>query len=125
MKRDAVKETGKVLRKIDPLTVEVEVKESSACAKCGICHFSKTGTLILDAKNEIGASVGDTVEVEVPEGSVVFSSLLIFIFPIIAFFIGYLIKGIVPGAVCLAVYLIFLYFYDKKAKTIPKITRIV
>jgi len=125
MKRDTVKETGKVSRKIDPLTVEVEVKESSACAKCGICHFSKTGTLILDAKNEIGASVGDTVEVEVPEGSVVFSSLLIFIFPIIAFFIGYLIKGIVPGAVCLAVYLIFLYFYDKKAKTIPKITRIV
>ena len=120
-----MKETGKVSRKIDPLTVEVEVKESSACAKCGICHFSKTGTLILDAKNEIGASVGDTVEVEVPEGSVVFSSLLIFIFPIIAFFIGYLIKGIVPGAVCLAVYLIFLYFYDKKAKTIPKITRIV
>lgn len=79
----------------------------------------------MEAKNDIGASVGDVVEVEIPEGRVILSSLLIFIFPIFAFFLGYLIKGPISGAIFLIVYLIFLYLYDKRTKTIPGIARIL
>ncbi|MFH1710417.1 MAG: SoxR reducing system RseC family protein [bacterium] len=120
-----MKESGKVLRKIDLRLAEVEIRSTSACAKCGICHFNQAGTLSMEAENDIGASVGNIVEINIPEGQVILSSFLIFIFPILVFFTGYIIKGIMLGAVCLILYLIFLYFYDKKTKTIPKITRIV
>ncbi len=120
-----MRETGKVLRKIDPHLAEVEIRSSSACAKCGLCHFDRSGIISMDAKNDIGASVGDDVEIEIPEGRVILSSLMIFILPIIAFFGGYLLKGLVSGVICLALYLIFLYFYDKRTKTIPRIARIL
>jgi len=120
-----VKESGKVTRIIGPGIAEVEIKASSACAKCGICHFDQGGTLSIEANNDIGASADDAVEIDIPEGSVVLSSFLIFIFPLVAFFVGFIFKGIAAGAVCLALYLIFLYFYDKNTKTIPKITRVV
>jgi len=120
-----VKESGKVTGIISPGLAEVEIKASSACAKCGICHFDRAGTLSIKANNDIGACAGDAVEMDIPEGSVVLSSFLIFIFPLIAFFAGFIFKGIAAGAVCLALYLIFLYFYDKNTKTVPKITRVV
>lgn len=120
-----MRETGKVLRKIDPHLAEVEIRSTSACAKCGVCHFNQSGVLSMEAKNDIGSSVGDIVEIDIPESHVLLSSLLIFIFPLFAFFIGYLIKGLILGVLCLTVYLIFLYFYDKRTKTIPRIARIL
>ena len=120
-----MKESGKVTRIIEPGLAEVEIKASSTCAKCGICHFDQAGMLSIEASNDIGASAGDTVEIDIPEGSVVLSSFLIFIFPLIAFFVGFIFKGALAGAACLALYLIFLFIYDKKTKTIPKITRVV
>ena len=120
-----MRESGKVTRIIGPGLAEVEIKASSGCAKCGMCHFDRAGTLSMEARNDIGACAGDAVEMDIPEGSVVLSSSLIFIFPLIAFFVGFIFKGIVAGAACLALYLTFLYFYDKNTKTIPKITRVV
>lgn len=120
-----MKETGKVLRVINPHIAEVEIRSSSACAKCGLCHFDRPGIVSMDATNDAGASVGDEVEIEIPEEKVILSSLLIFIFPIVAFFAGYLIKGLVLGAAFLIVYLIFLYLYDKRTKTIPRIARVL
>lgn len=79
----------------------------------------------MEAKNDIGASVGDVVEVEVPESQVIWASLLIFIFPIFVFFAGYIIKGFILGVIFLIVYLTFLYFYDKSTKTVPRITRVL
>lgn len=120
-----MKELGTVLRKMDPHIAEVEIRTSSACAQCGACHFNKAGTLSMEAKNDVEASVGDVVEVEIPEAHVILSSLLIFIFPIFAFFAGYIIRGFILGAIFLSVYLTFLYFYDKKTKTVPRITRVL
>jgi positive regulator of sigma E activity len=120
-----VKESGKVTRIIGPGLVEIEIKASFACAKCGICHFDQAGVLSMAVKNNVEAVVCDVVEVEVPEAHVVSSSILIFIFPIFAFFIGYLIKGLILGSIFLFIYLVFLYLYDKKAKTMPRITRVL
>ena len=65
-----MKEVGKVIKKTGNLAV-VEIKESSACARChaylpvrqagrqagGICAFDKSGTLTLEAIDIAGASV--------------------------------------------------------------------
>ena len=120
-----MKESGTILRKVDPHIAEIEIRAGSACARCGVCHFNKAGTLSMEAKNDIEASVGDIVEVEIPEAHVILSSLLIFIFPIFAFFVGYIIKGFILGAIFLIIYLIFLFLYDKKTKTVPRITRVL
>ena len=79
----------------------------------------------MEVENGIRARAGDAVEIEIPEGSVILSSLMIFIFPIVAFFSGYLIRGSITGAACLAVYLVFLYCFDERTKTAPKITRVL
>jgi len=120
-----LKESGKVIRIIGDGLVEVEIKASSGCAKCGACNFDRSGTMSMEAKNEIGASRGDVVEIEIPEGSVIFSSLLIFIFPIIAFFAGYIMKGLILGSICLLAYMIFLFVYDRKKRVIPRITALI
>jgi sigma-E factor negative regulatory protein RseC len=120
-----MKESGKVLRKIDAGLAEVEVRAGSACASCGLCGYARPGIRSMEVKNEIGASVGDMVEIEVPESKVILSSLMIFIFPIFAFFAGYIIRGVISGVVCLAVYLAFLFYYDKKKRVTPRITSII
>jgi len=127
-----MKEIGKVIKRLDPKVVQVELKESSACAKChayrqagGKCAFSPEGKLTVDAVDNMGASAGDNVEIEVPESSVIFISLLVFIFPLIVFFVGFLIRGIIPALILLLIYLVFLFIYDRRSKTAAKISRIL
>jgi len=133
-----MKEVGKVIKKTGNLAV-VEIKESSACAKChaylpvrqagrqagGICAFDKSGTLTLEAIDIAGASVGDYVEAEIPGRDILLSGFLIFILPIVVFFSGYILIGAIFGAVLLAIYLTMLYLYDRSRKTIPRITRVL
>lgn len=120
-----MKESGKVLRKIDGGLAEVEVLAGSSCAACGICSFARSGIRSMEVKNDIGASVGDAVEIEVPEGKVILSSLMIFIFPVFAFFAGYIVRGVISGVICLAIYLAFLCYYDKKKRVTPRITAVI
>jgi len=81
--------------------------------------------LTLKAIDTIGAAVGDHVEIDMPEGSVILSSFLVFIMPLIAFFTGYLIYGLILGFVFLAVYLIFLFIYDRTKAILPRIIRVL
>ena len=120
-----MKESGRVVKKINPNVVEIELQESSACVKCGLCHLNKSGTLTLEASDDIGVSVGDSVEVYIPESRVILSSLMLFIFPLVAFFSGYLLRGIILAVILLSVYMLFVYFYDKKAKIAPKVIRLL
>jgi len=119
-----MKEIGKVISKTGNLAM-VEIKESSACAKCGICAFGKSGTLTLEAVDNAGASVEDYVEVEITGKDMVMSAFLIFMLPLIIFFSGYMLIGIMFGAVLLAIYLPLLYLYDRSRETIPRVTRVL
>jgi positive regulator of sigma E activity len=120
-----MKEIGMVSKVLNELNAEVEIKESPACVKCGMCMFKSTGNIKLEVTNPVGAKAGDQVEIDLPEAKVILSSMLIFILPLIVFFVGYLIKGPVLAAVMLAGYLVWLYYYDKKSKAIPRITRVL
>ncbi len=103
-------------------TAEVAMTRQSACAgdcrKCGGCA-SQTQTIQVRAKNEIGASVGDWVYVEA-ETKVVFSAVfLLYLVPIVLFFVGYFLgplTPVAPGYVALvgfALGMLPVFLYDK------------
>ena len=120
-----MKETASVIRKTEDKTAEVSLNRTSACAKCGLCSFNEKGTLTLQVMDEIGVAEGDLVEIYLPESSVIAASILVFILPIIVFFIGYLLRGLLFGSAILAAYLAFLYIFDRKSRMLPKITRVL
>lgn len=74
----------------------IEVSRSSACVGCsqqGGCSISLEAgspnrTLV---ENPLGARPGDTVEVSLPEGVVVWGALTVYILPLVALFAGMLV----------------------------------
>lgn len=119
-----MKEVGKVIKKSGERS-DIEIKKSSACAKCGLCAFNDAGVFTIEASDRTSSVPGDYVEVEVPGKDVLVSAFLIFIFPLIIFFTGYILLGIIFGTVLLAVYLPLLYLFDRSRKTIPRVIRIL
>jgi sigma-E factor negative regulatory protein RseC len=68
-------------------TAAVRIQRSSACSQCesrGTCHALSDKEMMLQVSNEIGAEVGDHVEVSLPGGSLVKLSLLVYLAPIVA-----------------------------------------
>ncbi len=111
-----------IMKRFEDGTAEVSMTRQSACAgdchKCGGCA-SQTQQVSIRAKNEIGASVGDWVYVEA-ETKVVFSAVfLLYLVPIILFFLGYFLgflTPVAPGYVALfgfAVGMIPVVLYDR------------
>ncbi|HQO04425.1 MAG TPA: SoxR reducing system RseC family protein [Spirochaetota bacterium] len=84
-------ETGIVVEK-NGATVRVEAEAHHACASCEAKHICIPGGEIkkrsLVIHNSIGAEPGDYVEFIVREQSVVASSVLIYLFPVIALVAG-------------------------------------
>jgi len=120
-----VQESGKVIRRLGGKIVEVQLQATPSCGKCGLCNMRQPGVMTMDAVDGIGVRVGDQVEIEVAEANVILSSFLIFICPLITFFAGFIIRGAILGTVMVLIYLIFLYFYDKKTGTTARITRVL
>lgn len=71
----------------------VEFETSQACAQCGACARAKSGKMVNEAENTIGARVGDTVEVEM-------SQVVITLFPLIAYGLPvlFLFSGMILGS---------------------------
>ncbi len=84
-----MKETGRVTKIVKEGIAKVEFKSSSACAKCGRCSMGVSGEAFIEAANKVGAHVGDRVEVEI--SSVVSSSFIVYILPVIFIVLGYFI----------------------------------
>lgn len=67
----------------------VEIVRSSACKKCGACQIDpEEKVVIAHAVNAAGAKEGDRVEVELNFEAVMSASLIVYIIPLIAFFLG-------------------------------------
>ena len=84
-----MKETGLVAKIIREGLAQIEFKGTSACAKCGKCSMGLSGEMFVEAENKIQAKIGDTVEVEF--FSVISSSFIVYILPIVFLVIGYFI----------------------------------
>lgn len=98
------------------------VRESACsgdCHKCSGCGAAKE-TMIFTAKNAIGADRGDLVKVESETGPVMQAATVLYVLPLVLFFLGYYL-GTLPGAFgalggCLGFVLgiVLVVVYDRK-----------
>ncbi len=84
-----------VVKNISGLQIEVEIDPGNACGNCvnkSVCHLDEDrAKRTLYAGSEIEVKPGDTVQIKIEAGNVMFSAFLIFIFPLICLGIGYII----------------------------------
>ncbi|MFC1485700.1 SoxR reducing system RseC family protein [Candidatus Latescibacterota bacterium] len=96
-----MKETGKVIE-LDGDRAKVTVTVSGECLNCAArahCHGAIGGTKTLSAINRAGARVGDTAVFEVSEGRAILSAALIWILPILAMIVGYIVGEYAGGGI--------------------------
>jgi|WetSurMetagenome_2_1015567.scaffolds.fasta_scaffold207197_2 positive regulator of sigma E activity len=92
-----MRENGKVVS-TNSDRAEVEVAAKGECEHCtahGICNWNGTNVRKVLTVNQVGAGVGDTVELETVEGSGAKTNLLVFGIPVLVMFAGVLIGGLV------------------------------
>ena len=126
----------KVLTVHDDGTAKVMHIRQSACSgdchKCSGCGAAQE-TIILTARNAIGARAGDLVIVESATGPVLAAASILYILPLVLFFVGYGLgaalwqKGALLGGIAFILGILAAVTYDrlvaKKKKTVYTITR--
>lgn len=118
-----MKEQGVVSRVISKNLVEVAFKRTEACEKCQMCHNLEEGMVGIESVNEMGAKMGDIVEIEIPSGEVVKGSLVVFLVPILLLIFGYLLGALLnefTGVVSAILFLLLSFFvirwYDRNVQ---------
>lgn len=93
-----MKQTAQVIQITQNGYAQVKVRRASACASahnCGSCdHCSmmeNAPEIVVSAFNGCGAQVGDTVTVESSTAGVLGAAALVYLFPVLLFFVGYFI----------------------------------
>ena len=106
----------------DGTAMVIHIRESACsgdCHKCAGCGAAKE-TIVFDAKNELGARVGDLVKVESATGPVLQAALVMYMLPMLLFFAGYALghvllgMGGLFGGICFAVSIAIAVVYDRK-----------
>ena len=119
----------------DDGTADVILVRESACSgdchKCSGCGAAKE-TMIVRARNEIHAGRGDLVKVESATGPVMKAAVVLYVIPLVLFFLGYWLGtlpgnfGALGGCLGFALGVVLVVLYDrsmsKKAEMIYTIT---
>lgn len=116
-------------------TAEVLCIRESACSgdchKCSGCGAAKE-TLLLTARNHIGAEVGDLVIIQSESGPVLAAAAVLYTIPLVLFFLGYFLGsliglGTLMGCLAFGLSILLVVLYDrrmqKKKKTVYTIIR--
>lgn len=101
-------------------TVKVESTRTSACEFChnceakGFCHpepmfGNQTQKVIIDAQNEIGAKVGDVVEVSSSTKSTLFVSVVVYLIPAILAIFSFLAFDTLLNEAVLAMFSVLIF----------------
>ena len=110
------------------------VRESACsgdCHKCSGCGAAKEA-IVVEARNAIGAQVGDLVKIEAESGPVLKAAVVMYMVPMILFFVGYAIGaiwglGALVGGLFFALSIALVVVYDrkvvKKNETVYTITK--
>lgn len=89
----------RVKETFDNGTASVLLVRESACSgdchKCSGCGAAKE-TMVFDAANPIGARRGDLVKVETDTGPLMKAAVVLYVIPLVLFFLGYYL-GTLPG----------------------------
>lgn len=78
-----------------PDKAEVEVLRGTACGddcgSCEVCHYASK--VRVEARNDVGAQLGDRVEIEARTSRVLGAAVLVYVVPFVLFFIGYAVAA--------------------------------
>ena len=99
----------------------IHIRESACsgdCHKCSGCGAAKEA-ILFEARNPIGARPGDLVHVEAAAGPVLKAALVMYMLPMVLFFIGYAIgaiwqQGALAGCLAFAAAIGLAVVYDRK-----------
>ena len=129
-----MEQTVRVIKLLDDGMAQVSAVRQSACSgdchKCAGCGAVKQ-TVDFTAVNAIGASVGDRVIVQSDSKSVLTGAAVLYIMPLLLFFIGYFVGmnwevGGICGVAGLALGVLGVIAYDRhvagKRETVYTIT---
>jgi sigma-E factor negative regulatory protein RseC len=83
-----MKETGKVI-KIEEDQATIMIVRGTACGECGACQVGKDKLqMVMTADNNVGAQVGDEVEIDLENVSFMTAMLIAYGFPLLALMAG-------------------------------------
>lgn len=84
---------GYVIELVDGTIAKIKMQKHSACAACGKCASSTDKKdIIVEVDNNIGAKVGDYVEVNMDSVNVIKAAAIVYIVPLIALLGGTIIS---------------------------------
>ena len=106
----------------DGTAMVLHVRESACsgdCHKCSGCGAAKE-TILIKAKNPIGAARGDLVKLESASGPVLKAAAVLYLLPMVMFFLGYYVGdvllglGALVGCLAFAASIALAVLYDRK-----------
>ncbi|AOT72833.1 SoxR reducing system RseC family protein [Geosporobacter ferrireducens] len=139
-------QVGKVLEILKGNKAGILMNKHAACGDCGACQHGKENmSLTITAINEVGAEVGDMVEVNMETQDVLGAAFIIYVIPLFFMIIGvvggnFLLNKIgfignievysaVIGFILMTLSFITIRMFEKKFKAnrkyIPEITKII
>ncbi len=129
-----------IVESIEEGWISVQCSENPYCASCNACESGKDSVKRLKVKNPDNISIekGDIVEVYLSPGKSILASFMVFIMPIILFFIFYFLAGsVIKGAsekvqvlsgllgIALGFIINMIYGKIRKDSDLPEITRVL
>jgi len=106
----------------DGTATVMHIRESACsgdCHKCSGCGAAKEAILV-EARNDLGAKPGDLVRIESASGPVLKAAMVMYMLPMVLFFVGYAIGdalwslGAAAGGICFAASIALAVVYDRK-----------
>lgn len=83
-----MKELGKVTD-IKDRVATVKIQRSSSCGSCTACGMAKNqDEMLLTVSNELGAKLGDWVELDLESVSILKASAIVYLIPLISLILG-------------------------------------
>ncbi len=118
-----MEQTVKIRRVHDDGTATVLLVRESACSgdchKCSGCGAAKE-TMVFRADNPIGARAGDVVVVRSETGPVLRGAVVLYMLPLVLFFLGYFLgeqlwnAGALAGCLAFALSIALVVVYDRR-----------
>ena len=92
---------GFIVEIVDDRTAKMRMQRHSACSSCGKCAklSSDTQDLVVEVDNQIGAKVGDHVEVSMETVKVMKATMLAYVMPLIFLILGTAVSFFVLNAI--------------------------
>ncbi|OCL26343.1 hypothetical protein U472_10065 [Orenia metallireducens] len=118
----------------------VRIERYSACSKCKkkceLAEDHESGEMLVEVDNPVGAVEGQQISLKMEGKNLVFSALLIYLFPLFSMILGYFtgtylmpleneFSGIIGALSCLGIAFLIIKLVSTRTAIQPKITRVV